>query len=76
MATKQELLDAIDATIEGRITDDISAYTLPNGQSVTKTPIADLLKLRAQLRREIAEAELLAAKADGKASGRKIKAYF
>ncbi|MBW4709580.1 hypothetical protein KX928_17475 [Roseobacter sp. YSTF-M11] len=39
------ILDAIEATIEGRATKDADAWTI-EGRSITRTPIADLIRLK------------------------------
>ena len=39
------ILDAITARIEGRVTKDADSYSI-EGRSITRTPIADLLRLR------------------------------
>ena len=46
------VLDAIEATIEGRATRDQQAYTIA-GRSLQLTPIADLLMLRTRYRAEV-----------------------
>jgi len=45
-------LEAIDAVIAGRITADVSAYTI-DGRSVTRIPLAELRQLRSALVRRI-----------------------
>lgn len=52
-ARPERILDAIEATIEGRATKDADAYSI-EGRSITRIPIADLLRLRAIYRREVA----------------------
>jgi hypothetical protein len=44
-STARRILDAIDATLEGRATKDSDAYTI-EGRSITRTPIGDLIRLR------------------------------
>lgn len=41
----RRILDAIEATIEGRATKDADQYSI-EGRSISRTPIADLLRLR------------------------------
>lgn len=48
----ERVLAAIEAVIENRATVDQQAYEI-NGRSLTRTPIADLLKLRATYRDEV-----------------------
>lgn len=48
----QKVLDAIEATIEGRATIDQERYRI-NNRELYRTPMADLLKLRAQYRNEV-----------------------
>ncbi|AVO37384.2 hypothetical protein [Pukyongiella litopenaei] len=50
---EQRVLDAVEAVIEGRATKDQESYTI-NGRTLTRTPIADLLKLRDHYRVEVA----------------------
>ena len=51
----QKVLDAIEATIEGRATLDQLEYTIGN-RSLKRMTVDDLLKLRAQYRREVSRA--------------------
>lgn len=48
----EKVLEAIEAVIEGRASLDQSHYTI-NNRSLTRTPVADLLKLRNQYRAEV-----------------------
>lgn len=48
----QKVLDAIEATIEGRASLDQERYRI-NNRELYRTPMADLLKLRAQYRNEV-----------------------
>jgi len=47
----QTMLAAIEAVLEGRITADIEQYSIA-GRSITKIPIAELLKLRSYYKAE------------------------
>ena len=47
------ILAAIEAAIEGRATKDADAFTI-EGRSITRTPIADLIRLRNIYRAEVA----------------------
>jgi len=47
----KKVLDAIEAVILGRATNDQLAYTI-NGRSLQKTPLPDLLRLRSQYQAE------------------------
>lgn len=46
------VLDAIEATIAGRATKDQEAISLPDGRSISRTPMSDLMSLRQHYRRE------------------------
>lgn len=58
----QKVLDAVEAVIEGRATLDQERYRI-NNRELYRTPMADLLKLRAQYRNEVRQEK---AKACGK----------
>ncbi|WPZ28964.1 hypothetical protein T8A63_15220 [Sulfitobacter sp. OXR-159] len=47
-----KVLEAVEAVIEGRATLDQQSYSI-NNRSLTRTPIADLIKLRAQYRAQV-----------------------
>jgi hypothetical protein len=49
----EKALRMIRAVLEGRITADVEAYSLPDGNAVTGTPIESLVKLEAKYRRRI-----------------------
>lgn len=51
----ERILAAIEATIEGRAARDAESYSI-EGRSIARTPLADLIRLRALYRREV-EAE-------------------
>ena len=68
----ERVLAAIEAVIENRATVDQQAYEI-NGRSLTRTPIADLLKLRAMYRDEVRR-ERAAQRSGQSLFGRKIKA--
>lgn len=48
----RRILDAIEATIEGRATKDAAQYTI-EGRSITRTPLPELLKARDVYRRMV-----------------------
>lgn len=48
----QRMLDAIEATLEGRITADVQVLSI-RGRSVTKIPAAELLVMRDKYRAEV-----------------------
>lgn len=66
----RRVLDAIEAVIEDRATKDQQSYTI-NNRSLSRTPLADLLKLRAKYR-----AEVQAETASGAGYGRMVKVRF
>ncbi len=52
MATKQEMLDNVEAAINARISGGaVQSYTI-GGRNLMYIPLTDLMKLRDQLRRE------------------------
>lgn len=57
----RRLLDAIQATLEGRATSDHDAYTI-EGRSLTRTPFDVLMRWRAKLERAVAAEEGRAAR--------------
>lgn len=64
--------DAITAVLESRATKDQESYTI-NGRSLSRTPVADLLVLKDQYKREV-DKELKAEKiAQGLKSGSQIR---
>lgn len=71
----KKVLDAIEAVLENRATLDQMAYQIA-GRSLSRTPLPDLIKLRALYKDEY-EGEQAAAKiAAGLGSGRKIMTRF
>jgi hypothetical protein len=50
----EKVLAAIESVIESRASKDQMAYTI-NGRSLSRTPLADLLQLRATYRKEVRE---------------------
>lgn len=68
----QRVLAAIEAVIENRATKDQQSYTIA-GRSLQRTPIADLLALRAKYRREVAAEKTGRA---GRLVGRTVKTRF
>ena len=71
----KKVLDAIEAVIEGRASQDQMAYTIA-GRSLNRTSIPDLLKLRSTYKNEYAGEVATANIAAGLASGRKILTRF
>lgn len=65
------VLDAIEAVIENRATKDQQSYTI-GGRSLQRTPLGDLLNLRAHYRREVARET----KGRLKLVGRAVKVRF
>lgn len=61
----RKTLEAIEAVIEGRATQDQQEYTIGN-RSLKRTPIADLLKLRARYRAEVRKEEAAVSGVGGK----------
>jgi len=49
----ERVLEAIEAVIEGRATIDQQSYQI-NNRSLSRTPIADLMRLRSHYRNEVA----------------------
>jgi hypothetical protein len=47
-------LAMIEAVIEGRVTDDVEAYTMPDGRQVTAVALMDLMRLRGIYRAQVA----------------------
>jgi hypothetical protein len=71
----KKVLDAIEAVIEGRASQDQMGYSI-GGRTLSRTPLADLLKLRATYKTEY-ESELAAAGISaGLGSGRKVLTRF
>lgn len=69
----ERVLDAIEAVIEGRATQDQQSYTI-NNRSLSRTPLADLLLLRERYRAQVAAQHALAR---GRAGyGRQIRVGF
>lgn len=71
----KKVLDAIEAVIEGRATADQQAYTIA-GRSLTRTPLQDLMKLRAAYRAEYETEQATANIAAGLSSKNKIYTRF
>jgi hypothetical protein len=71
----KKVLDAIEAVIEGRATQDQASYQI-GGRSLTKTPIPDLMKLRALYKSEYGDEQALASVDAGQGTGRKILVRF
>lgn len=71
----KKVLDAIEAVIEGRASIDQMNYQIA-GRSLTRTPLPDLLKLRAIYKAEYKGEQATADIAAGLDSGRKIYTRF
>lgn len=69
----QKVLDAIEAVIENRATRDQQHYKI-NNRELTRTPIADLLKLRARYKEEVRKTK--AAARGQSLLGRVVKVTF
>lgn len=67
----RRMLDAIEATLEGRATSDQQAMSI-NGRSISRTPISDLMSLRDRFRGETRSEE----GTTGGGKGRDIKVRF
>lgn len=52
----RKVLDAVEATLEGRATNDQLSYTI-NGRSLQRTPLTELLQLREHYRDEVRKEE-------------------
>ncbi|MEL7166687.1 MAG: hypothetical protein AAGL96_14545 [Pseudomonadota bacterium] len=50
----ERILDAIESTIEGRVTKDADSYTI-EGRSIARTPISDLMRLQGVYQRRVAQ---------------------
>lgn len=71
----KKVLDAIEAVVEGRATKDQESYSIA-GRQLSRTPIADLLKLRAQYKSEY-ESELKAERIkNGMGTGGRVLVRF
>lgn len=71
----KKVLDAIEATIEGRASQDQMNYQIA-GRSLSRTPLQDLMRLRVMYKSEY-EGEVAAANIEaGLASGNKILSRF
>ena len=71
----KKVLDAIEAVIEGRATQDQMAYQIA-GRSLSRTSIPDLLLLRSRYQTEYRDEVNMANIAAGLGTGRKIYARF
>ncbi len=71
----KKVLDAIEAVIEGRASQDQMGYQIA-GRSLTRTPLPDLLKLRATYKTEYDNELATANIAAGLPTGRKIFTRF
>jgi hypothetical protein len=74
-STVKKTLDAIEAVLEGRASQDIMTYSIA-GRQIAKIPIPDLLKLRDYYKREYASEQKAEALANGIGTGGKILARF
>jgi hypothetical protein len=68
-------LDAINAVMEGRATDDVAAYQI-NGRSLTKMPIADLIAFQSHYRHLVAAEDKEAALEQGFGTNSRIRVRF
>ena len=71
----KKVLDAIEAVIEGRASQDQMSYTIA-GRSLARTPIPDLLKLRDRYRAEYAQEGRAEKAANSKGHAGRILARF
>lgn len=71
----RRVLEAIEATIEGRASNDQLAMTI-NGRSISRTPIAELLVARDKYKGEVASEESAARVAAGLGSKRRTFVRF
>lgn len=71
----KKVLDAIEAVIEGRASQDQMGYTIA-GRSLSRTPLADLLKLRSTYKTEYENEQAAASIAAGLGTGRKVYTRF
>lgn len=55
----EKMLAAIEQVLEGRVTDDVQQLSIA-GRSITKIPVDELLALRAQYAKEVADLRALA----------------
>lgn len=53
---QERLLDAIEAVLEGKVTKDVSSYSI-EGRQLVKIPIPELMEIRDKMRRELAAEE-------------------
>ncbi len=71
----RKVLEAIEAVIEKRATQDQEAYTI-NGRSLQRTPVAELLALRDRYRLEVTREDDAAALAAGRGDRRRTFVRF
>lgn len=71
----RKVLAAIEAVLEGRASRDQEEYRIGD-RMLKRTPIADLLRLRALYRKEVAAEDAAAAIANGTGTGRRILTRF
>lgn len=67
----RKVLDAIEAVLEGRATQDQQEYTIGN-RSLKRTPIADLILLRDKYRGELATQEMTERARNGQGGNRLV----
>lgn len=71
----RRVLDAIEATLEGRATDDAVEISI-RGRTIKQTPIVDLIKLRDVYRREVSAEDHAARLAQGLSDNRFRRVRF
>lgn len=71
----QKVLDAIEATLEGRASLDQQSITIA-GRTLSRMPIADLLRLRGIYREEVKNEEIALRISAGLGSGRQVLVRF
>jgi hypothetical protein len=74
-STVKKTLDAIEAVLEGRASQDIMSYQIA-GRQIAKIPVPDLLKMRDYFKREYASEQKAEALANGIGTGGKILVRF
>ncbi len=73
--TAKQILDAIDAVLKGKASQDQLTYSL-NGRSLTRMTWADLIAARSHFKREVDREEAAARVAAGQPSGKTLRVRF